>query len=224
MARVIISGEPGTTWVNETGSMRYQFVATLINTCGFCLQYHLKISSAWPIPMHHGCRCVQLPIPPGGDAPHEFVDFRMLLEKMPTSEKTTAIGVANYKLLKAGLVTWAEVVTAHRVRDLAEVVALSKLTLKQLLAARVRKQDAEAAVATSHATAEEHGARRDREQEEALAAPQRSLSALILALSATVPALVTGTVAAAVVTGHAGELAKAIKAWRPKRRESNSAK
>ena len=42
--RVIISGDAGTTWTNDTDRVHYQFVAASINTCGVCLQYHLKIS------------------------------------------------------------------------------------------------------------------------------------------------------------------------------------
>ena len=55
MARDIISGDAGTVWQNDTGKAKYQFVAALINTCGVCLQYHLKISANWPIPIHYNC-------------------------------------------------------------------------------------------------------------------------------------------------------------------------
>ena len=78
--RLIISGDPGTIWENDTERVRYQFIAALQNTCGVCLQYHLKISSAWPIPFHYNCRCIQRAIKPGKKAQHAFVDYRELLD------------------------------------------------------------------------------------------------------------------------------------------------
>lgn len=220
--RNIIRGEAGTRWTNETEFMAYQFAASMQNTCGTCLQYHLAISSFWPIPIHFGCRCVQLPIPPGAQAPFPFVDYRAMLAKMEPHQQAIAIGASNWKLLKAGVATWADIVTAYRVRDLAEVVSLLKLSVKQLLAARVRPADATRAVGMAGMTEEEHAERRRREQDEVLAAPMKSLSALILAMSAAKPAIVAGTAAAAVVGGvvpsHAEDLARAIAGWRRKRK------
>ena len=48
----IINGDPGTVWVNKTLKVRYQFVCTLSNTCGACLQYHTAIGPWWPIQIH----------------------------------------------------------------------------------------------------------------------------------------------------------------------------
>ena len=129
--RTIISGEPATRWTNDTGKVQYQFIAALINTCGVCLQYHLKIGAWWPIPIHYGCRCEQRAIKPDAQAPHEFVDYRALLDKMPPAEQAAAIGASNYKLLKAGVVKWEDIVTPSRVRDLREVVAKKKLTIER---------------------------------------------------------------------------------------------
>ena len=67
--RLIISGDPGTTWTNDSERVRYQFHAALINTCGVCLQYHQKIGAWWPIPIHYGCRCTQTAVKPGATAP-----------------------------------------------------------------------------------------------------------------------------------------------------------
>ena len=79
--RIIYSGDAGTRFTNETGRVLYQFIAALNNTCGVCLQYHLKISAAaWPIPIHYNCRCIQRMIKPGQQAQHEFTDYRKLLD------------------------------------------------------------------------------------------------------------------------------------------------
>ena len=125
--RVIFNGEPGSVWVNDTDKVRYQFVCSLINTCGACLQYHLAIGGWWPIPIHHRCRCTQRPIAVGTAAPHPFVDFRELLDSMPHSQQVAAIGASNYRLLQAGVVKWGEIVTKYRVRTLREVLAINKV-------------------------------------------------------------------------------------------------
>ena len=148
--RVIISGDPGTRWENNTEKVQYQFIAALINTCGLCLQYHLKISSMWPIPLHFGCRCIQRLVKPGQTAPHDFVDYRELLDKMPQSEKRAAIGASNYKLLQSGRVKWEDIVTPSRVRDFREIVANKRLTVKQLTDSGVKPAQAKEAHAAVH--------------------------------------------------------------------------
>jgi len=161
--RVIIDGEPGTTWTNDTEKIQYQFVAALINTCGVCLQYHLKIGAWWPIPIHYGCRCEQRAIKPEAQAPHPFVDYRELLAKMPPAEQAAAIGASNYKLLKAGVVDWKDIVTPSRVRDLREVVAKKKLTIDQMERAGVGPRWAAEAHAAVHTPEHEAIARQRRE-------------------------------------------------------------
>jgi hypothetical protein len=146
--RIIYDGEPGTRWTNDTGKVQYQFIAALINTCGVCLQYHRKIGAWWPIPIHYGCRCEQELIEPEAQAPHDFVDYRELLDKMPKSEQAAAIGASNYKLLKAGVVKWEDIVTPSRVRDLREVVAKKRLTVDQMAKAGVGRRWAEEAHAS----------------------------------------------------------------------------
>jgi hypothetical protein len=89
----------------------------LINICGVCLQYHLKISASWPIPIHYNCRCIQKLIKPGQEAPQPFCDYRKLLDSFDDSQKTAAIGASNYRLLKSGLATWEDIVSPNRVRD-----------------------------------------------------------------------------------------------------------
>ena len=94
MARDIISGDPGTVWDNDTGKVQYQFIAALNNTCGVCLQYHLKISAAWPIPIHYNCRCIQRLIKPGQTAPQPFCDYRELLDGCRTPTRPRRSGPA----------------------------------------------------------------------------------------------------------------------------------
>jgi hypothetical protein len=146
--RQIISGDPGTRWVNDTDRVKYQFVCALINTCGFCLQYHLKIGAIWGIPLHHGCRCEQRKILVGAEAPHAFVDFREILDQMDHADQVAAIGASNYRLLKEGVVKWTDIVTPSRVRDLREVVSNKRLSVKTMVAAGVNPKIAE----TAHAT------------------------------------------------------------------------
>jgi len=43
MPNIIWNGNPGERWVNDTGVARYQFFASLVNTCGVCL----------PVPPRH---------------------------------------------------------------------------------------------------------------------------------------------------------------------------
>ena len=87
--RVLITGEPGTFWTNNTPKVRYQFVALLKNTCGYCLQYHLQIGPNWGIPLHDNCHCKQFPIRQGMKAPHAFADYRQILDDMPWDQKGT---------------------------------------------------------------------------------------------------------------------------------------
>lgn len=154
MPRIIFNGEAGEAFTNETDRVLYQFVASLSNTCGVCLQYHLAISSFWPIPMHRNCECVQVLIKPGATA-EPWVDFRKVLDAMPRDQKVAAVGASNYRLLKKGLVTWADLVTDTRVRTFREVVAIGKLTVSKMAGAGVRKDLAEAAWASVHTPAHE---------------------------------------------------------------------
>lgn len=134
----IIWNDPGTRWTNTTDRTKYQFIASLVNTCGLCLSYHMCIGYVWSIPLHFGCRCRQVSIKPGSEAPHAFVDFRELLDNMPHDQQVAAIGSSNYKLLKNGVVEWKDIVTPSRVRPLREVVANKDLTIKTLEGVGIR--------------------------------------------------------------------------------------
>lgn len=137
MARVTWSGPAGERWENKTDKVKYQFIASLSNTCGVCLQYHMAIGPWWPIPMHHGCMCRQVLIPPGGTSPEPFVDFREILRGLPPDQQRAAVGRSVYKLLEDGVIPWDEAVTKGRVRTLREIVSRRKLSIDEMTKAGV---------------------------------------------------------------------------------------
>jgi hypothetical protein len=218
----IVNGPPGVVWVNRTGRVRYQFVSDLVRTCGVCLQYHLAIGVWWGIPVHRGCRCQQLQIAPGAAASHAFLDFRELLAKMSPARQAAAVGAGNYRLLKAGVVDWADVVTATRVRSLREVMAGNGITAAVAVDAGVRRAAAELAVAAGPLTEEElereaRGQLVDRfksarvSQDELAGALGRGL-AVAAAIAGGVGFQTTPAAIAAVP--HAAELVAALEVWR----------
>lgn len=147
MPRIIFNGEEGDVFTNETGKVLYQFHASLENTCGTCLQYHLAVGPWWPIPIHRQCRCKQTLVAPGATA-EPFVDFREILADLPPDQQAKAVGASKYKLLEAGVVEWEDVVTGQRVRTLREVVSREKLSVKRMVSAGVQEHIAEDAYAS----------------------------------------------------------------------------
>jgi hypothetical protein len=235
--RIIYSGDAGTRFTNDTGKVLYQFIAALQNTCGVCLQYHLKISRGWPIPIHYNCRCIQRLVKPGADAPHEFVDYRKLLDGFDESQKTAAIGASNYRLLKSGLATWDDIVTPNRVRDFREVVAKKRLSVETMTKHGVSRYQATKAYDAVHTTEHQHAERQRAALLKNLTAAGVSHDTLVGELSKRLAGRVTiaaGPTGAMVGrpqdvggpawgggrlpgTGpsSAGELAKLISGWRP---------
>jgi hypothetical protein len=228
-AREIYDGNAGTRFVNDTGKVLYQFIASLHNTCALCLQYHLKISFAWPIPMHYGCRCIQREIEPGEKAPYDFVNYRELLKKMPHDQQVAAMGASNYKLLESGLVQWEDIVTENRVRDFREVVARKRLTVKEMTAHGVKKYQAEEAYRSVHTAAHQAAEQHRQQLLNNLSAAGMSQEALVRELSSRLaervkvapgptgpytagPAWSGGTVP---VPGHVEELAALLKGFKP---------
>jgi len=225
--RVIWNGEPGTRWTNDTGVVKYQLICRLRNTCGFCLQYHLAIGARWGIILHHGCRCKQVPIQPDAEAPHPFVDFRELLDNLPHHEQVAAIGAGNYRLLKEGLADWSDIVTPTRVRDLREVVAIKKLSLQELLDAKIKPQFAEEAHNAVHTPEHELVERHRRELMEKVKQAGLSQDQLVRQLALRMSERVT-VAAGPIATGtteeawaasrigtlpHAAELGLIMRHW-----------
>lgn len=147
MPRITFNGDPGTTWTNDTGKIRYQMQVQFSNSCGVCIQYAGAIGSYWPIPFHRGCRCQNVPIYPGGTS-QPFVDFMAEIKALPPQQQSVAVGASNWRLIESGKVDWKEVVTPTRVRDLREVVARNKLSVKDMVKAGVKPRWAEAAHAS----------------------------------------------------------------------------
>lgn len=133
-----IDGPSGTTWLNDTGRAAYQLIASLVNTCGFCLPYHTKISlESWPVPFHGHCRCESVLILPGARAGNRFVDYAKLYVRLKADQRVAVVGSSNAKLIRAGLITVADVTNPERVRTLAEVVKAKRLSIKAMVKAGV---------------------------------------------------------------------------------------
>jgi hypothetical protein len=145
----IIAGEPGVAWQNNTDKFKFQFVAELSNTCGQCLQYHMQIGAYWPTPLHRRCRCRSVAVAPGQTAA-PFVDFREVIDSLPPAQRNRVIGAANLKLVESGAVKWGDVVTAGRIRTLAEVVGRQKLSVKDLTKAGLSPARARNVYASAH--------------------------------------------------------------------------
>jgi hypothetical protein len=154
MARVIFNGTPGDAWTNDTGKVQFQFLVSWLRSCGICIQYDHAIGPYWGIPMHRHCRCKQTPIAPGATA-EPFVDFRALIGALDPRQQVMVVGKANLILINKNIVTWEDVVTRSRIRDLREVVSMRKLTLPELTGAGVSRGVAERAYATVHTPAHE---------------------------------------------------------------------
>ena len=152
MPLILLNGDPGTTWTNTTGRIKFQFVAMLANTCGVCLSYHMAVGGPWPIPLHRGCRCYQVPLAPGAES-QPFVDFQQILAEMPHNQQVAAVGANNYKLIESGTVKFTDVVTPTRVRTNREVIAREGLGVKALRDAGLSKGYIERVLATINAPA-----------------------------------------------------------------------
>ena len=100
MPRLIINGEPGSTWTNDKSVVYWQIKCSLDNTCGSCLQYHMAIAEYWSVPLHRGCACRCQQVAPGEES-RPFVDFRQILRGLPPDQQTAAVGAGVYDLLDA---------------------------------------------------------------------------------------------------------------------------
>ena len=231
--RLLINGEPGERWVNEGSRALYQFFCALQNTCGACLQYHHQIAYFWPIPLHRNCRCQQRIIMPGQTAPKAFVDFRELLADMPHDQQVAAVGAANYRLIASGAVKWEDVVMKGRVRTLKEVVALQKLSIREMESRGVKPWTARRAYESVH-TPEADLIRAHRaeliERLERAGVPQDELIAELSRTIAGRAKIVgpsgtqtTGTFLPPRPPGHGGALAALLAGPRPPRRPKPAA-
>lgn len=144
MPRLIIAGEPGEAYENDTGKVVYQLIVSWHNSCGLCIQYDHQIGPLWPCPFHRNCNCKNVPILPGmtGDP---FVDFRAKILTVPPSQQAVIVGKSNLAMVESGLVKWDDVVTPSRIRSLREVASRKRLTVNQMVGSGVTRGRAEEA-------------------------------------------------------------------------------
>lgn len=147
---MIITGTPGEVWLNDTPYVHWQRFSSLINVCGYCLAEHGLISDTpWSLPSHDRCRCSQIPVPPG-EAAESFIDRRQVLSAMDEEQRRRAIGTSNWLLFRNKVVSWNDIVGPERIRTLADVVRMAKLTVKDMVAVGMAAYIAEQAWMTVH--------------------------------------------------------------------------
>jgi hypothetical protein len=147
----IIAGDPGSIWFNDTGIVYWQLLTSLVNVCPSCFSRHLQIAEDWDLPFHRACRCSARAVFPGNQA-FPFTNYVKLLEHMTPQSRADAVGKSNWRLIKAGLVDWPDIVTATRVIPLHLVVAKLGLTVAALVAAGISRSTAEAAFSEATGT------------------------------------------------------------------------
>jgi hypothetical protein len=99
--------------------------------------------------IRQSCNCNQVAIRPGCRS-LPFVDFLGELRKLDLEHKHLMMKKGNWELFASGSVTWSDVVTRSRVRELHEVMDCKWLTIPQMVAAGISKEDAEAAWGIVH--------------------------------------------------------------------------
>lgn len=144
--------DPGTRWRNPTSTTWYQLVSSLRRPCRSCITRHGNVSPRpWGEPLHPGCQCRGLPVPPGAVAPLPGQSPAAIVRLVPATAWPDFLGHDTARLVSAGLVTIADAVGTDdwRILDFAALVAAHGLTTDQLVAAGVREADARAAVAAA---------------------------------------------------------------------------
>jgi hypothetical protein len=134
MARLIVNGDPGSVWENNSGHVMYQFHCNWVNTCGVCAQWDGAICAAWPGMLHNGCRCYALPIMPG-EKGQPFIDYQEKIRSLEPHEQSMVVGKANWQLIEKRVVSWEDVVTRSRIKSLAEVIEENDLSKARLIKA-----------------------------------------------------------------------------------------
>lgn len=143
----VVMGDPGTRFHNGTEKILWQLIVSFHNSCAICIQYANAIGTFFPIPYHFGCNCRIEPIPPGEQAPEEFIDFEKAVEALPRTERSRVLGAENWKLIQAGKVKWTDVVTRSRIRPLHEVIQRARLDEKALVGVGINRRFAREAIA-----------------------------------------------------------------------------
>lgn len=110
----------------------------------------MQIARFWPLGLHHGCRCRQVPVKPGQVAPHPFIDYQKEVKALAPDQQAAVMGRSLFRLWDKGVIRWEDAVTPSRVRSLQEVVGRQRLSIKTLIKAGVRPDIAKAAHAAVH--------------------------------------------------------------------------
>ena len=129
----------GERWHNWTGRPWFQLVSSLRHPCPECLARHGRVlPRRWGLPFHPNCRCEELEILPGEDAPIQARPLRELVNLLDESGRAAVLGRENLVLLRHDLVTyprlfdeWGDPLPFER------VVKSAGLTLEQLTGAGI---------------------------------------------------------------------------------------
>jgi hypothetical protein len=143
-----LGGRPGTRWRNLTDWSWWQLVSSLRRPCPDCLRRHGRIlPRPWPLPLHPNCRCEQLEVPPGAEAPIQFRTGGELAELVGEEDAANLIGADLELLRRAGLIGWEDVLGDDGLpEDLGRVVRRKRLTVGQLVRAGFPEEQARRAV------------------------------------------------------------------------------
>jgi hypothetical protein len=142
--RLMFIGPPGEVWISNSERVLYQMIPGFHKGSGACFQYASCLGPFWGIPFCQGCDCRQIAVAPGGQS-LPFVDYLEEVWKLSLVQKYAMLGKGNWELLKAGLVTWSDVVTPYSVREFHEVMDRKKLTVRAMIEAGVPAEDVKAA-------------------------------------------------------------------------------
>jgi hypothetical protein len=152
MGLKLITGEPGTSWENDTGKIWWQASCDFKRSCARCIALHHTIGAYFPFPLHENCSCVQRSIKPGQTAA-PFIDYEQAIAELSPAQQTAAMGKSNWRLVQSGLAKFSDVVTPGRIRDFREVVDHLDLDVKQLTKAGVSRHQAAKAYDATHTAA-----------------------------------------------------------------------
>lgn len=156
---LILAGEPGSRWSNETGLVLYQLVCSFQNSCGWCIQMHHAIAPYWPLPWHRRCRCASQAVYPGALA-LPWVDYRKIFARLPAAKRRTAVGKSVDILIQKGILTLDEAVLPGRAKSLEEIAAEKGLSADDMI--RVGVDPAIAERAANHPAIDHEAAHRER--------------------------------------------------------------
>jgi hypothetical protein len=200
----IYTAPAGSLWVNDTGAVAHQLLASLVNTCPRCILYHLKIAAWWPIPLHPNCRCAQLTIMPGETAPFVSQPLIDVVKNLPHQERDRVLGKSLNALVAAGLIPIGAVVLADRIKHVGEAIHHAKLTDAQLETAGVRrvKWDESSSLASAE------------DQRRELAAAMAAHTSLAGMITAGIAGAVAGGIHAAARRLDAADVKRRLEEWK----------